>query len=135
MAKEAKTKKQVRPTAVIPIDWKLVGRLLQAGNSGVGIASRLGIHENTLYGRCKEDLQMDFVAFRAQKKVEGNDLIHTKQFDVAMAGNVSMLIWIGKQRLGQSDRNDLTSDGEKLQTTYILDFTGTNDGSSENRKT
>jgi len=28
-----------------------------------------------------------------------------KQFDVAMKGNTTMLIWLGKQILGQNDQN------------------------------
>jgi hypothetical protein len=29
-----------------------------------------------------------------------------KQFDVAMSGNVALLIWLGKQHLNQSDKQE-----------------------------
>lgn len=46
--------------------------------------------------------------------LEEGRLAHTsslrrKQFEVAMAGNVPMLIWLGKQRLGQRDKMDLAA--------------------------
>ena len=37
--------------------------------------------------------------------------IRRKQAEVAMAGNVTMLIWLGKQRLGQRDRFDTEHSG------------------------
>lgn len=90
---------------IINIDWKLVGALLEADCSGVQIAGKLGIHENTLYLRCKKELKMDFVAFRTQKQASGEALIKVKQFESAVKDkDKSMLIWLGKQRLGQKDK-------------------------------
>ena len=34
--------------------------------------------------------------------------LRRKQMQLAEAGNVGMLIWLGKQYLGQTDRNELT---------------------------
>ena len=62
----------------VEIDWKMVGRYLNAQCSGVAIASILGIHENTLYERCKTDQDMEFMAFAALKKAEGIELIRSK---------------------------------------------------------
>lgn len=101
--------------SVINIDWNLVGVMLEADCSGVQIAGKLGIHENTLYIRCKKDLKMDFVAFRTQKQASGEALLKTKQFKIAMEGDKAMLIWLGKQRLGQKDRHDHTSNDKELK--------------------
>ena len=90
----------------VNIDWDYVGEQLKKGCSGSSIASSLGIHDNTLYLRCKKDLKVEFVTYAQQKKSEGNDILNTKQFDVAMEGNVSMLIWLGKQRLGQKEKSE-----------------------------
>ncbi len=35
--------------------------------------------------------------------------LRSKQYDLAMKGNVTMLIWLGKNELGQSDKKDLRS--------------------------
>jgi hypothetical protein len=37
--------------------------------------------------------------------------IRRKQAELAMAGNVTMLVWLGKQRLGQRDRFDTEHSG------------------------
>jgi len=92
----------------VKIDWKQVEDLLMADCSGVQIAARLGIHENTLYKRCKDDLKVEFVAFSQQKKAKGDCLLKVKQYESAVKDkNIPMQIWLGKQRLGQKDKTDL----------------------------
>lgn len=36
--------------------------------------------------------------------------LRQKQYKLAMKGNVTMLIWLGKQHLGQSDKRELTGE-------------------------
>lgn len=96
-----------RPKA--EIDWNNVGRLLEAGASGVGIAATLGIDEGTLRKRCDSDNNCSFSEFAQQKKAKGDELLRTAQFKTAMSGNVVMQIWLGKQRLGQSDKREVTN--------------------------
>jgi hypothetical protein len=92
----------------VKIDWKQVENLLMAGCSGVEIAASLGIHENTLYKRCKDDLKVEFVAFSQQNKAKGDCLLKAKQFESAIKDkNTPMQIWLGKQRLGQKEKTDL----------------------------
>lgn len=100
-------RKPGRPRAVI--DWALVKRQLSAGASGSSIAYELGIAAETLYLRCQEDNGMEFSAFRLLHFGRGNDLIAMKQFEVAMRGDKTMLVWLGKNRLGQRDRQEFTN--------------------------
>lgn len=102
MAKTTK-KKAGRPKAII--DWQKVGKMLEADCTAEGIAASLGIDRDTLYNRCRTDNKMDFSAFSQEKKAVGDDLLKMKQFQTAMAGNVVMQIWLGKQRLGQADKS------------------------------
>lgn len=106
MAKTATKPKRStgRPKAVI--DWDKVGKLLEAGGSAVGIAAMLGIDVKTLYNRCETDNKITFSAYSQQKLAKGDELLRSKQFQVAMAGDKTMLIWLGKQRLNQSDKSD-----------------------------
>jgi hypothetical protein len=102
----------------VKIDWKQVENLLMAGCSGVEIAASLGIHENTLYKRCKDDLKVEFVAFSQQNKAKGDSLLKAKQFETAIKDkNVPMQIWLGKNRLNQTDKNqtDITTKGDKIE--------------------
>ncbi len=114
-------KKKPRKTAGRPkaiIDWREVGKMLEAGCTAVGIAETIGIDVDTLYNRCKDDNKMDFSTFRQQKKAKGEDMLREVQFNEALAGNTSMLIWLGKNRLGQSDKSNVEIGGT-LETLLI----------------
>ena len=43
--------------------------------------------------------------------------IRRKQYELAMAGDKTMLIWLGKQLLGQKDRHDMTTDNKSIAAT------------------
>jgi hypothetical protein len=107
-----------RPKAII--DWENVGEMLRCGADVRSIASSLGISPDTLYVRSKRDNKVDFSAFSQQKKAQGNDLLRRKQFEVAMTGNVSMLIWLGKNRLGQTDRQAISAEIKGAEVTDKL---------------
>lgn len=79
-----------------------------AGCKGTAIALELGIAAETLYLRCEQDQGMLFTAFRQAHMERGGENIRHKQYQVAMKGDKGMLIWLGKQLLGQRDRYDLS---------------------------
>ena len=93
-----------RPKAII--DWEMVIEHIKAQCSATGIASMLGISVDTLYNRCKADNNIDYSAFSDQKKSEGKELLRKKQFEVAMSGDKTMLVWLGKQYLEQKDKTE-----------------------------
>lgn len=95
-----------RPLALI--DWEIVGKLLEADCKVVDIAAQFGINVATLRSRCKRDNNLSFTAFSQQKKAAGDNLLRAKQYQTAMSGNVPMQIWLGKQRLGQSDKTEVS---------------------------
>ena len=94
----------------------MVDNFLKAQCDGVGIASYFGISPDTLYRLTKERYNIGFDDYRRQKQSEGCELLRAKQFQSAMAGDKTMLVWLGKQYLHQRDKSDLTTDGEKLQS-------------------
>ena len=96
------------------IDWHKVDNLLKAQCDGVGIAGILGVHPNVLYEACKEVNKLSFSEYSAQKKSKGKELLRAKQFEMAMNGDKSMCIWLGKQYLDQKDRKDMTSNDHTL---------------------
>ena len=102
-----------RPKAII--DWKRVDYLLQAQCDGVGIAGILGVSPDTLYRACQEENKIGFAEYSQQKKSEGRELLRAKQFEKAInEGDKTMLVWLGKQYLGQKDRNDITTGDKQL---------------------
>jgi len=92
----------------IQIDWERVDKSLIAGSNGVQVAAMLGIHYDTLSYKCKEEKNSDFSEYMRQKRQEGNDILLSKQFELAAGGDKSMLIWLGKNRLDQADKKDVT---------------------------
>jgi hypothetical protein len=104
------------------IDWGKVDQMLMAGCNGVEVAASIGIHPDTLYLRCEEDNNMGFSQYSAAKKASGDRLLKMKQFDLAVKGDRTMLVWLGKQRLGQSDKktSDITTGGKPFTGFHFL---------------
>jgi len=99
-----------RPKAVI--DWDEVDKLLIAGCMGTDIASHIGLDSKTLYRHCESDKKVSFSTYSQQKRSHGDNLIRMVQFDEAVRKrDRSMLIWLGKQRLGQTDRSQVAHQG------------------------
>lgn len=74
----------------------------------------IGVCEDTLYNRCRTDLNQEFSAFKQEKQAAGESLLRKIQFETATKDkDKSMLIWLGKQRLGQKERGeqDIKVDG------------------------
>lgn len=98
----------------IPIDFTIVDKMLESGCDGVQIASRLGCHPDTLYIRTHDVFDMTFSAYASLKRAKGDSFIHETQYDLATKDrDKTMLIWLGKQRLGQKepkDTKDIDSD-------------------------
>lgn len=86
------------------IEWEIVDRMLEAGCNGTEVAASLGIHPDTLYLRCEEENNMGFSAYLSQKRAVGDRLLKMEQFRLALEGDRTMLVWLGKQRLRQSDK-------------------------------
>lgn len=60
------------------------------------IGAALGCHKDTIYARFSDVLR--------EGRDQGNCSLKRKMFELAMSGNVQMLIWLSKQRLGYKDR-------------------------------
>lgn len=94
--------------------WDQLDALIIWSNQ-VYCAERLGINIDTLADRIKEKTGLSFSEYKEQKKEAMRVNIRKKQYDIAMAGNVSMLIWLGKNELGQSDKNETKLDTSTIQ--------------------
>ena len=81
---------------------KQVEKLASYGLTNKEISEALGYDDTTL----KRKFEIFLVKGRANLKQR----LKRKQIQVAMSGNVSMLIWLGKQYLGQADKVEETGD-------------------------
>jgi len=87
----------MRAKKEIPIE-KQVEKLASYGLTNKEIAEALGFDDSTL--------KRKFENFLTKGKANLKQRLKRKQIDVALGGNVSMLIWLGKQYLGQADKLD-----------------------------
>ena len=100
----AMKKKTGRPK--LDIDSEQVEKLAQIQCTNVEIAAFFGCDESTIRDRFPEQLK--------KGREAGKISLRRKQFQVAQGGNVSMLIWLGKQYLGQTDKP--VGDGNETPT-------------------
>jgi hypothetical protein len=90
-----------------PIDWDFVEELLMSGSHGTEIASHFDMHHNTFYEAVQDKYGLNFTELKEEKREKGNSLIRMKQFQKALGitdtGDNTLLIWLGKNRLSQTD--------------------------------
>jgi hypothetical protein len=88
------------------IDYELVGKLAEIQCTHEEIASILGISRQTL---SKDE---EFLYIYSSKKEAGRSSLRRMQWKTAESGNPTMQIWLGKQWLGQSDKQDVNHSGD-----------------------
>lgn len=89
-----------------PIDWELVDKLLISDCHGTEIAAHFHMHCETFYRRVQERYGMGFTEYSNEKKDFGNSLLRDKQFNKALDGDNTMLIWLGKNRMKQKEKEE-----------------------------
>lgn len=96
------------PRAKLEIDTKVVETLAKVGATNCEIADHFFCDEGTIRKRFSEIL----TKARATRKIKLREM----QWKLAEKGNLGMLIWLGKQDLGQVDvaRIDIKAIPEEL---------------------
>lgn len=92
-------KKMGRP--LLQIDWKLVEKRMEAGCTGIEIAACLHCDQDTFYRKVQEQYGKTFTALAGEFYSQGDANIRAMQYAKAMNGNINMLFFLGKERLGQ----------------------------------
>jgi hypothetical protein len=91
-------KKTGRPK--LQIDGELVEKLAGIGCPNKEIASIVGCSVDTL--------DRHFADVITKGRENGKTRLRKKQIEVALAGNVTMLIFLGKNMLGQADKQEIS---------------------------
>jgi hypothetical protein len=94
----------------IKINWELVEDLLGIQCTKVEVCDILKISDDTISRRCKSEFGLTYAEYSDQKGSKGRVSLRRKQYELAMSGDRVMLIWLGKQYLKQSDKQELTHD-------------------------
>ena len=78
-----------------------VKRIIERGNRIDDLAHILGVHKSTIEKRQQSD--PEFKAAVEAGRAVLRDRLNTAQVRAALGGNPTMMIWCGKQHLGQRD--------------------------------
>ena len=93
------------------INFETVDKLCGLHCTGEEIAAFLGIDYDTLNARIKEKYDVGFSEYYKKKKGFGKVSLRRMQWEAAQQGNITMLIWLGKQYLGQKDKQEIAHSG------------------------
>ena len=78
--------------------------------------------EDTIERWCKRQYKQTFADAWQQKSQGGRIAIRRKQMQILEGGNCTMAIWLGKQYLDQSDKNEIsTGENKPFVLNYKLD--------------
>lgn len=89
--------------------------------TGEDVAFVLGVSYDTLERRVKEETGETLSDFIKKHQSFGRISLRQKQYKVALDGDVTMLIWLGKQHLSQKQNPDGVIPGEKLSIEVIYE--------------
>lgn len=101
------------------VNWEEFDKLCAIQCTEEEIAAWFDMSRELLNQRCKEEYDMTFLALFGQKRQKGFSSLRRNQFKRATGGSDTMLIWLGKQYLGQKDKQELgLPDLVKIKVVY-----------------
>ena len=109
-------KKRNRGRPKIKIDWEEFDKLCFFQCTLEEIANWFKCSVDTIENKCKEEKELIFSEYFKKASTGGRISLRRRQFQVADKGNVTMLIWLGKQHLGQRDNVIEKPGGDKSVT-------------------
>jgi len=90
-----------------PIDREAFEKLCALACTLCEIAGFFDCSEDHIENWCKREYKKRFSEISRLKRGNGNISLRRKQREVAMSGSVPMLIFLGKNLLGQSDKQEV----------------------------
>ncbi len=100
------------------INWDQVEQRMESGSPAKEIAGALHINIDTFYDRFKEEFGSSFSDYSDHFHSGGKSNLRYKQYSKAMEGSVQMLIWLGKNWLGQKDKEEAEEVDETQEGQY-----------------
>lgn len=108
----------------VEVDWETVDKLCQLQCTAEEMASVLNLSTDTLVRRCKKKFKTTLAEYIAQKRLGGRVSLRRAQWAKALKEtNTTMLIWLGKQYLGQTDKLEHQDVGEAKTSQVNHTFT------------
>jgi hypothetical protein len=96
------------------IDWDIADKAAALFCTGEEIANLCGVSYDTLLTRIKELDYASFSEWFGEKSASTLKSLRRKQLDIALNGNVTMLIWLGKQLLNQKEKQEIEQTNKEI---------------------
>jgi len=113
---EEHIKKMGRP--IKEIDWKEFDKLCALQCTEQEIADWFEICTDTLETRIKETYGVTFSELFRRKRGKGKIALRRMQMQACEKGNTALLIFLGKQYLKQTDKNEISGDEKGISINY-----------------
>ena len=105
----------------VEIDWKQFEKLCSIMATRKELAGWFRIAEQTLKDRVKAEYGKPFNEVWDDFSSDGKISLRRSQIEMSKK-NPTLLIWLGKQHLGQTDKNDINENStQKIVLAYNLD--------------
>lgn len=96
--------------------WASIDYMCVIHCTGEEIAGVLGMDYDTLNRICKEQKETSISEYIKEHQNGGKMSLRRAQWKAAEKGNVSMLIWLGKQWLGQTEKQEVSVSSQNDNT-------------------
>lgn len=97
----------------VPIDKDQFEKLCAIQATEEEIAGWFKCSEETIRRWCKKTYKQQFCEVYKRLSANGKISLRRTQFKIAEQGNATMAIWLGKQLLGQRDKQEMALETEK----------------------
>lgn len=118
-------------------NWEQVDQMCAIQCTGVEMADILDVNYSTFERACKREKKMKLADYIQQKAQVGKMSLRRKQYTLAIEGNATMLVWLGKNWLNQTDKQEIDQtvkgelNGEVIYKPIIKRFDGSLDEEDE----
>ena len=99
------------------IDWEQFDKLCHIQCTLIEIACWFDCSIDTIENACKREKKMRFSEYYEQKAPKGRISLRRKMYEMALSGDRVMLIWLSKQYMGMSEKQDI-----RQESTVAMDF-------------
>lgn len=100
-------KKMGRPVKEVDLDKLAI--LCEYPMINNDIAALMDLSVDTIERAVRKEYNLTFAEYKDQRQSHLRKTLLAKQIEVAKNGNVAMLIWLGKQYLGQSEKQEVAA--------------------------
>lgn len=108
----------------VEFNWELFDKLcaLPSIITQEEIADMMNVSVDTCVNKIKQEHGDDasFSGYRDKKHAGFRTSLLSEQYAAAKKGNAAMLIWLGKQYLGQSDKSEVSIPRAEIKLNYSL---------------